>query len=201
MLSHHCVEAVELMFACWWTGAVFCPHNTRWSDAELLDALGDCEPLALLHDGAHADLAARLAGGTPAIRQVRAGGRTRRGARRPPAHRRRCAGRAHLHRRHHGPLQGRDADARLPGRRRIEPHRRPRLAGRQRGDGAHAQLPRRVAHPWTHALDRGQHGGAAAPVRSRGSDGDDRTRRRDRRALRADDAADAAGSPRLPRCA
>lgn len=72
MLSHHGVEAVELMFACWWTGAAFCPQNTRWSDAELLDALGDCEPFALLHDGAHADLAARLAGGTPSIRHVRA---------------------------------------------------------------------------------------------------------------------------------
>lgn len=57
LLSAHSVETVELMFACWWLGAVFCPQNVRWSAAEITDALGDCEPVVLCTDAAHAALA------------------------------------------------------------------------------------------------------------------------------------------------
>lgn len=71
LLSHHCVQATTLMFGCWWIGAVFCPQNTRWSEAELADALNDCEPTVLLHDAAHAALAQNLAGRAASVRHLR----------------------------------------------------------------------------------------------------------------------------------
>jgi len=65
LLSRNCAEAVELMFACWWAGAVFCPLNNRWSPAELADAIADCSPRLLVTDADHADIAQRLAFSSP----------------------------------------------------------------------------------------------------------------------------------------
>lgn len=53
LLSQHSLECVELMFACWWSGAVFCPVNTRWSEAEIVDSLRDCSPSVLVADAAY----------------------------------------------------------------------------------------------------------------------------------------------------
>lgn len=61
LLARNCAEAVELMFACWWSGAVFCPLNIRWSPAELAEALVDCTPRLLVADGDHTETAQRLA--------------------------------------------------------------------------------------------------------------------------------------------
>ena len=68
LLSHHSIETVEWMFACWWIGAVFSPQNTRWSEPEIADALRDSEPAVLLHDSAHAALARSLAQLAPVAR-------------------------------------------------------------------------------------------------------------------------------------
>jgi len=53
LLATNSAPAIGLMFACWWVGAVFCPLNTRWADAELAHALTDCEPVAVFADAAH----------------------------------------------------------------------------------------------------------------------------------------------------
>lgn len=65
LLARNRADAVELMFACWWAGAVFCPLNTRWSPAELADAIADCTPRLLAADDAHTDTAQRLASSSP----------------------------------------------------------------------------------------------------------------------------------------
>ncbi|CAM2169641.1 hypothetical protein PSAC2689_10085 [Paraburkholderia sacchari] len=66
-MSHHAIESVEWMFACWWVGAVFCPLDIRWQNAELVDALQDCEAAVLLHDAAHAPVAEAVA---PAVSSI-----------------------------------------------------------------------------------------------------------------------------------
>jgi len=63
MLAPNDDRLVRALLACWWLGAAACPLNTRWSRAELADALGDCEPRLLLSDAA---LAERLPAGDTA---------------------------------------------------------------------------------------------------------------------------------------
>ncbi|MES2481260.1 MAG: long-chain fatty acid--CoA ligase [Pseudomonadota bacterium] len=70
LLGRNCVEAIELMFACWWSGAVFCPQNTRWSEAELADALGDCAPAVLFADTQHEAQARALMPRVPCLRHL-----------------------------------------------------------------------------------------------------------------------------------
>jgi long-chain acyl-CoA synthetase len=70
LLSLNSIECVELMFAAWWIGAIFCPVNTRWSLAEIADSLGDCTPGVLFVDETHAALAAPLAERVRCLRHV-----------------------------------------------------------------------------------------------------------------------------------
>ena len=49
------------LMACWWTGAVACPMNVRWSVPELRHAVADCGATLLVADAAHAGAAAELA--------------------------------------------------------------------------------------------------------------------------------------------
>ena len=55
MLAPNDDRLVRAILACWWLGAVACPLNTRWSRAELADALTDSEPALLLTDAALAE--------------------------------------------------------------------------------------------------------------------------------------------------
>jgi acyl-CoA synthetase (AMP-forming)/AMP-acid ligase II len=49
-------ELVQAVLACWWTGAVACPLNVRWSKPELAHALADSGASLLLVDAALAPL-------------------------------------------------------------------------------------------------------------------------------------------------
>jgi long-chain acyl-CoA synthetase len=45
-------QMIQAILACWWTGAVACPLNTRWTQTELDYALRDSEAALILHDEA-----------------------------------------------------------------------------------------------------------------------------------------------------
>ena len=70
LLSLNSIESVELMFAVWWIGAVFCPVNTRWSVPEIVDSLEDCTPEVLFVDDKYAPVADALRERVPSLRQV-----------------------------------------------------------------------------------------------------------------------------------
>jgi acyl-CoA synthetase (AMP-forming)/AMP-acid ligase II len=61
LLAPNADALILALYACWWLGAVACPLNTRWSTAELRDALADCEPALLLADATFSGTAAELA--------------------------------------------------------------------------------------------------------------------------------------------
>ncbi|SDM08477.1 long-chain acyl-CoA synthetase [Oryzisolibacter propanilivorax] len=65
--SDWCVEA---FLAAWWAGAVPCPINTRWSEAEMLHALRDCDARVLLVDADFAAQGPALARQLPALRAL-----------------------------------------------------------------------------------------------------------------------------------
>ena len=50
LLSPNSDQLIQAILACWWLGAVACPMNTRWSEAELAYALHDSDAVLLLHD-------------------------------------------------------------------------------------------------------------------------------------------------------
>lgn len=52
LLGANSAAYVSAMLACWWLGAVIQPLNTRWSRAELTQALADGAPRVLLMDAA-----------------------------------------------------------------------------------------------------------------------------------------------------
>jgi malonyl-CoA/methylmalonyl-CoA synthetase len=56
------VEALLLYLACLWTGAIFMPLNTGYTEAEIDYFLGDAEPALLVVDPARAGLRDRLGG-------------------------------------------------------------------------------------------------------------------------------------------
>jgi acyl-CoA synthetase (AMP-forming)/AMP-acid ligase II len=65
LLAPNADALVLAIYACWWLGAVACPLNTRWSVAELRDALSDCGAKLLVADAAFAGTAAELHGICP----------------------------------------------------------------------------------------------------------------------------------------
>ena len=58
-LAANCAALVEILIGCARLGAIFVPLNTRLSAAELTGLVADAGPVLLLHDEAHAGLAAR----------------------------------------------------------------------------------------------------------------------------------------------
>jgi acyl-CoA synthetase (AMP-forming)/AMP-acid ligase II len=56
LLAPNTDELVQALLACWWLGAVATPLNTRWSNAELLQALDDSDAALLLTDESFAGL-------------------------------------------------------------------------------------------------------------------------------------------------
>ncbi|EAR50096.1 putative acid-CoA ligase [Oceanicola granulosus HTCC2516] len=61
ILCHNAAEFFLTLFACQKTGIILCPLNWRQPAPELLDTLAPVAPRALLHDAAHAGLAAEIA--------------------------------------------------------------------------------------------------------------------------------------------
>jgi long-chain acyl-CoA synthetase len=70
MLAHNSDRYLEYFFAVWWAGAVANPINTRWSVAEIVYALNDCQAGVLLVDGAFAPLAHDIRRKTGCVRSV-----------------------------------------------------------------------------------------------------------------------------------
>jgi long-chain acyl-CoA synthetase len=70
LLSLNSLEAVEIMLACWWTGAVFCPVNTRWSVPEIVACLSDCSPGLLFVDAANEAAAAQASAQVQGMRAI-----------------------------------------------------------------------------------------------------------------------------------
>jgi acyl-CoA synthetase (AMP-forming)/AMP-acid ligase II len=66
-LGVNCLETVELMHAAARAGLLAVPLNERLSPAELRAIVESVEPVALLCTASHADLAAQLVSGTPAV--------------------------------------------------------------------------------------------------------------------------------------
>ena len=108
-----------------WAGAVIVPLNIRWSPLENEDAMRDCRAGVLIVDKAFASIGAALAKALPGLKLIYADDgdvpagmegyeallRAKRTDSGCDAHRRRP--RRHLlHRRHHRPLEGRDAQPR-----------------------------------------------------------------------------------------
>ena len=56
LLAPNSDDLVQVLLACWWTGAVACPLNVRWSKPELRHALADSGASLLLVDTALAPL-------------------------------------------------------------------------------------------------------------------------------------------------
>jgi acyl-CoA synthetase (AMP-forming)/AMP-acid ligase II len=63
LLAPNTDQLVQALLACWWLGAVACPLNIRWSEAELAYALDDSGAALLLVD---ASFAARVPASAPA---------------------------------------------------------------------------------------------------------------------------------------
>jgi len=62
---------IELLYGVLWAGGVIVPLNTRWSAAEIADALADCQASVLVVDDRFADLAGELT--AAAVRLIHAG--------------------------------------------------------------------------------------------------------------------------------
>lgn len=60
VLSHNSADYFDLYWAAPWAGLILAHLNTRWALPELCDALADCSPCLLMHDVAHAPMAAAL---------------------------------------------------------------------------------------------------------------------------------------------
>jgi acyl-CoA synthetase (AMP-forming)/AMP-acid ligase II len=67
MLAPNGDDLVQALLACWWLGAVACPLNTRWSAAELADALADSGAALLLVDESLAQLAPKSQAATTTL--------------------------------------------------------------------------------------------------------------------------------------
>jgi fatty-acyl-CoA synthase len=61
LLAENDVRTFELHFACVRLGAIFAPLNWRLGRSELCGIIDDCQPVLLVHDDAHAEMALRLA--------------------------------------------------------------------------------------------------------------------------------------------
>ena len=66
-LGTNCLETIELFHATARAGLLCVPLNERLSHAELRAIVESVEPTALLCTASHADLAAELVSGTPAV--------------------------------------------------------------------------------------------------------------------------------------
>jgi acyl-CoA synthetase (AMP-forming)/AMP-acid ligase II len=65
LLAPNTDQLIQGLLACWWAGAVACPLNTRWSDAELAHALDDSQASLLLLDDSRAQAVPQA--GTPRL--------------------------------------------------------------------------------------------------------------------------------------
>jgi acyl-CoA synthetase (AMP-forming)/AMP-acid ligase II len=65
LLSPNQSELIVWLWACWWTGAVACPMNVRWSAAELHHGLQDSGAALLLADDGLTKLAHEAGGSQP----------------------------------------------------------------------------------------------------------------------------------------
>ena len=125
ILSLNSDRYLELYLAAGWAGTVIVPLNIRWSPLENEDAMRDCRAGILFVDKAFAAVGAALASAIPGLeadlcrrrRNARRHGELRGADRAQHADagrdaRERRSRRHLLHRRHHRPLQGRDAQPR-----------------------------------------------------------------------------------------
>lgn len=71
LLMHNAAAFFEILFACAKARVVLVPLNWRLTLAELAPLLQDCAPRLLLHDAAHAPLAAALARSRPGLSLAR----------------------------------------------------------------------------------------------------------------------------------
>ena len=125
VLSLNSDRYLELYLATAWAGAVIVPLNISWSPLENEDAMRDCRAVVLVVDKAFAATGMSLAKAIPGLKLVYADdgdvpagmegyealmARSAADAGRDARRRRPC--RHLLHRRHHRPLQGRDAQPR-----------------------------------------------------------------------------------------
>ncbi len=69
-LAHNRTDAVELLFACAKIGAVLVPLNWRLARTELAYILDDAEPVGLVHDRAHREMAGLLRDGRAGLRTL-----------------------------------------------------------------------------------------------------------------------------------
>ena len=116
---------LELYLGIAWAGAVIVPTNIRWSHAEIEDLLHDCRASIFVVDKAFAAMGVELARAIPLKLVYADDDAGPAGAQDyeklvaasspvADARPRRRAGRHLLHRRHHRPFQGRDAQPRQP---------------------------------------------------------------------------------------
>jgi len=70
MLAHNSDRYLEYFFAVWWAGAVANPINTRWSVAEIVYALNDCQAGMLIIDDAFAPQVADIRDRAGCVRSV-----------------------------------------------------------------------------------------------------------------------------------
>jgi long-chain acyl-CoA synthetase len=70
MLAGNSDRYVEFYFATLWAGAVLVPINTRWSRAEMVACIDDCEPALLIADAVHLTLALSLRDECSSLREV-----------------------------------------------------------------------------------------------------------------------------------
>ena len=64
IVCHNCAEFFVTLFACQKTGIILCPLNWRQPAPELVDTMAPVAPQLLIHDAAHAGLAADIAAAT-----------------------------------------------------------------------------------------------------------------------------------------
>jgi acyl-CoA synthetase (AMP-forming)/AMP-acid ligase II len=70
IISHNSHRMAELFYGPLWQGVVPVPLNWRWTAAEQLDCLTDCEPAALAVDADNVDRARELAAECPSIKTL-----------------------------------------------------------------------------------------------------------------------------------
>ena len=70
ILSHNNSTMAELFYGPLWLGVVPVPLNWRWTQPELMPCLMDCEPVVLVVDAAHVEIARELAKLCPSIQTL-----------------------------------------------------------------------------------------------------------------------------------
>ena len=176
------VAALALYLGCVRAGAIFLPLNTAYTRTELEYFIADAEPRLLVVDPARQAALADLATvpGAPRVETLGAAGRRIAGRSRGPLQRvlrgssagARRPRRHPLHFRHHGSLQGRDADARQPALERADAPRRLALHAGRRAAARAADLPyARPVRRDPHDHGRGRRDAVPAALRRQGRGG------------------------------